>query len=455
MIRIASGQAFWGDWPQGPLLQVRSGPIDYLVLDYLAELTMAILGKQHRRDLQAGYARDFVDDIGDLLPEIIGQDIKVIASAGGVNPRACAKALLARAKEHGISGLRVGIVEGDEILGPLTAEGGPQIPITPLDRTEAPFAEVAPKLTSAHVYLGAQAIVEALREGAQIVVTGRCTDTALALAPMIHEFDIAPDDWDALALGTVCGHIIECGAQSTGGNYLENWRAVPDPERLGFPIAEIHALDHAVITKHESLGGLVNLASVKEQLLYEIGDPRAYVTPDCIPDFTTIQLEQLKEDRVGIRGVKGRPAPDTLKVSCVYDAGWKVSGQMTYCWPEALEKARAAGDLVRRRTEARLGEGKFDEWLIETVGAGACLGEVGPPPGDLPEVVLRLSARSSERAACDYLGRELIGLVLTGPPGATGYAAGRPRASQLSAIWSGLVPRSQIHPRAEVLTNAS
>ena len=452
MIRIASGQAFWGDWPQAPFLQVRSGPIDYLVLDYLAEVTMAILDKQYRRDPQAGYARDFVDDIGDLLPEIVDRNIKVIASAGGVNPRACARALLARAKQQGVAGLRVGIVEGDDILGPLTAEGGPEIPITPLDRTEAPFQEVAPRLTGAHVYLGAQAIVEALREGAQIVVTGRCTDTALALAPMIHEFDITPDDWDALALGTICGHIIECGGQSTGGNYLENWRAVPEPERIGFPIVEISARDRAVITKHETLGGLVSLASVKEQLLYEIGDPSAYISADCIADFTTIELEQLGEDRVGISGVKGRPAPDTLKVSCVYDAGWKVSGQITYCWPEALEKARAAGDLVRRRTEDRLGDGKFDEWLIETVGAGACLGKVGPPPGDLPEVVLRVSARSSERAACEYLGRELIGLVLTGPPGATGYAGGRPRASQLRAIWSGLVPRGRIHPRAEVLT---
>ena len=454
MIRVASGQAFWGDWPQAPLLQVRSGPIDYLVLDYLAEVTIAILDKQHRRDPETGYAHDFVNDIGDLLPEIVDLNIKVIASAGGVNPRGCAHALLARAAEQGISELRVGIVEGDEVLGPLTAEGDSQIPVTPLDSRELPFAEVAAKLTSAHVYLGAQPIVEALGKGAQIVITGRCTDTALALAPMIHEFDIDPDDWDALALGTVCGHIIECGAQSTGGNYLEDWRAVPDPERIGFPIVEIHARDHAVITKHETLGGLVNLASVKEQLIYEIGDPRGYITADCVPDFTTIELQQLGEDRVGVRGVKGRPAPETLKVSCVYDAGWKVSGQMTYCWPEALEKARAAGDLVRRRTEDRLGAGKFDEWLIETIGAGACLGAVGPPPGDPSEVVLRVSARSSERAACEYLGREMIGLVLTGPPGATGYAGGRPRASQLKAIWSGLISRSRIHPRVEVLTHA-
>ncbi len=453
MIRIASGQAFWGDWPQAPLLQVRSGPIDYLVLDYLAEVTVAILDKQKRRDPEAGFARDFVQDIGELLPEILERDIKVIASAGGVHPRACARALLSRAREVGVRGLRVGIVEGDEILAALAGQGGPAIPITPLDETEAPFSEVAPKLTSAHVYLGAEAIVTALREGAQIVVTGRCTDTALALAPMIHELDIAPDDWDALALGTVCGHIIECGAQSTGGNYLEDWRAVPDPEHIGFPIAEIHSRDHAVITKHEALGGLVSLASVKEQLLYEIGDPRAYITADCIADFTTIRLEQVGSDRVAISGVKGRPAPPTLKVSCVYDAGWKVSGQMTYCWPEALEKARAAGGLVRRRTENRVGPGTFDEWLIETVGAGACLGAAGPPPGDPPEVVLRVSARSRDRAACEYLGRELIGLVLTGPPGATGYAGGRPRASQLSAIWSGLVPRSHIHPRAEGLTD--
>ena len=450
MIRIGSGQAFWGDWPQAPALQVRSGPLDYLTLDYLAEVTMAILDKQRRRSPDAGYARDFVKDIGQLLPEIVDRDIKVISSAGGVNPRACAEALLAEANDLGIRGLKVGVVEGDDIFERVRDPGNRTVAIRPLEADGESLDQVAPRLTSAHAYLGAEPIVQALREGARVVVTGRCTDTALALAPIIHEFEIAPDDWNALALGTVVGHVLECGAQSTGGNFLGDWRAVNGAERIGFPIAEVFGGDRAVITKHEVLGGLVNAATVKEQLLYEIGDPRAYVSADCVADFTSIDLRDEGHDRVAIGGVQGGPPPETLKVSCVYGAGWKVSGQITYCWPEALAKARAAGELLRTRAESWLGM-QFDQWLVEYVGAGACLGPLGGSDADPEEVVLRVSAQSSDRAACDHLGRELIGLVLTGPPGATGYAGRRPRASEISGIWSGLIPREQITAIVEVL----
>lgn len=442
MIRIAAGQAFWGDWPQAPELQVRSGPIDYLVLDYLAEVTVAILDKQMRRDAEAGYARDFVSDVGDLLPDIVDRGIRVVASAGGVNPRGCAEALLARAAEQGIDGLRVGIVGGSDVTDRLA--------LRPLSEDERPFEEVESRIASAHAYLGARPIVRALEEGAQVVVTGRCTDAALALAPVIHEFALAPDDWDALALGTVVGHVLECGAHATGGNFLGDWRAVQGAERIGFPIAEMSAPDRAVITKHEALGGLVTAATVKEQLLYEIGDPRAYVTPDCIADFTSIELADQGGDRVEITGVRGNPAPETLKVTCVYDAGWKVSGELTYCWPEALEKARAAGDLLKKRTERKVGD-VFDEWLVELVGSDACFGPLGDPAPDPDEVVLRVSARSDDRGACDHLGREIVGLILSGPPGATGYAGGRPRASKVNGIWSGLLPREAVTPRVEVL----
>ena len=449
MIRIASAQAFWGDWPQAPALQVRSGPIDYLVLDYLAEVTVAILQKQKARDPTKGYARDFVTDVGALLPELMERGIKVISSAGGIAPRACAEALLAKAAELGVSGLRVAIIEGDDVFDRMGTPVGSGLELRELDRDGPSLEQIGPRLTSAHAYLGAEPIVRALREGAHVVVTGRCTDSALALAPVIHEFDIAPDDWDALALGTVVGHVLECGAQSTGGNYLEDWRSVPSPETIGFPIAELEGPDRAVITKHASLGGLVNAASVKEQLLYEIGDPRAYVTPDCITDFTSMELVDEGNDRVTISGVRGRPAPETLKVSCVYSAGWKVTGQITYCWPEALAKAQAAGELVRKRTEAVVGH-PFDTWLAEYIGAGACFGPLGEGP-DPEEVMLRVSARSPDREACERLGRELVGLILTGPPGATGYAAGRPRPSEVNNIWSGLVPRSNVEPRVEVL----
>lgn len=460
MIRIAAGQAFWGDWPQAPELQVRSGPIDYLVLDYLAEVTVAILDKQMQRKPEAGYARDFVSDVGDLLPEIVDRGIRVVASAGGVNPRACAQALLERAAEQGIEDLRVGIVDGSDVTEHVTrsrqgtagggAAGGADVPLRPLGDDERPFEEVESRITSAHAYLGARPIVRALEEGAQVVVTGRCTDAALALAPVIHEFDLAPDEWDALALGTVVGHILECGAHATGGNFLGDWRSVKGAGRIGFPIAEMSGPDRAVITKHEVLGGLVTAATVKEQLLYEIGDPRGYVTPDCVADFTSIELADQGGDRVEIAGVRGKPAPETLKVTCVYDAGWKVSGEITYCWPEALEKARAAGELVRERAERKVGE-VFDEWLVELVGSDACFGPLGDPVPDPDEVVLRVSARSEDRAACDHVGREIVGLILSGPPGATGYAGGRPRASKVNGIWSGLLPRESVTPRVEVL----
>jgi len=465
LIRIASGQAFWGDWPRAPELQVRSGPIDYLVLDYLAEVTVAILDKQQRRDAEAGYARDFVSDIGELLPEIAERGIRVVASAGGVNPRGCAEALLEKAEELGVEGLRVGVVDGADVterVKTLAAEGenppesSAPFDLRPLSADEPSFGEIASRISSAHAYLGARPIVRALDAGAQVVVTGRCTDAALALAPFIHEFDVAPDDWNALALGTVVGHILECGAHASGGNFLGDWRGVEGAEEIGFPIAEMEGPDRAVITKHESLGGLVSAATVKEQLLYEIGDPRAYMTPDCAADFTSIELSDLGSDRVEISGVRGAPAPETLKVTCVYEAGWKVSGQITYCWPEALEKARAAGELVRKRAEAKLGPGgPFDEWLVELVGSDACFGPLGDPDPDPDEVVLRVSARSEDRTACDYLGRELVGLILTGPPGATGYAAGRPRASRVNGIWSGLVPREQVEARVEALERSA
>ena len=456
MIRIAAGSGFWGDWPQAPALQVRSGPIDYLVLDYLAEVTTAILDRLHRRDSAAGYAHDFVTDLGELLPEIADRGIRVIASAGGVNPRACAAALLRKAKQVGVSGLGVGVVEGSDVLG-LVRDGArrgvrERGGIVPLDADGPALAEIAGRLTSAHAYLGADPIVEALELGAQVVVTGRTTDASLGLAPILHEFGVARDDWDARALGTVVGHLLECGAQASGGNFLGDWRSVPDPARIGLPIAELSGPGRAVITKHGSLGGLVSAATVKEQLVYEIADPRSYATADCITDFTTIRLTDEGPDRVGIRGVRGKPPPEGLKVTCVYAAGWKVTGELTYAWPEAGAKARAAGRLVRDRAEARVGAA-FDEWMVEHVGAGALFGALdgGEAAAEPDEVVLRVSARSPDRAACEWLGRELVGLVLTGPPGATGYAAGRPRAREVSGIWSCLLPRARVRPRVAVM----
>ena len=449
MIRIASGQGYWGDWPQAAGLQVRSGPIDYMVMDYLAEVTMSIMHKQRKRDPErGGFASDFVEDMAPLLKEIVARNIRIIASAGGVNPRACARALLAKARERGISGLRVGIVEGDDILDRITGES--LLHLTALDVDEPPLDEIRDKLTSANVYLGAFPIAEALGRGAQIVVTGRCTDPALSLGPIVHAFNISPNDYDALAFGTVIGHLLECGAQASGGNFMGDWRSVPSMAQIGFPIGEVESADRVVITKHAALGGLVTPAVLKEQLCYEIGDPRAYLTPDVTADFTTIRLREIGKDRVEVSGVRGTPPPPTLKVSCVYEAGWKVSGQITYCWPEAYAKARAAGEMLRQRVESKFGN-VFDEWRIETIGANACHASLVEHPDTAEEVTLRVSVRGQDRAAVDYVGREFAPLVLTGPPGATGFAGGRPRASEVAAYWSGAIDRNMITPVVEVL----
>ncbi len=448
MIRIASASGYWGDWSQAPGLQIRSGPIDYLVLDYLAEVTLSIMSRQRAKDPNTGYATDFLTDVGTLLPEIVEKKIKVIANAGGVNPRSCAKAFLNIAREKGLSGIRVAVVEGDDVLSLLN--GRPDDPaIASLTADEKPYPEVQDRLTAAHAYLGCAPVVEALQADADIVITGRVSDPGLFLAPIVHHFEIAGDDWDSHAFGTVVGHILECGGQASGGNFLGGWETVPDLDRLGFPIAEVHDKSHATITKHESLGGLVNEAVVKEQLVYEIGDPKMYATPDCYADFTTIQLSDEGDNRVGVAGVKGNGRPEKLKVAGYYEDGWMVSGQISYPWPDAEKKAQAAGELLKKRTINLTGD-VFEEWRIETVGYNACHGNLSTSQSP-DEVTLRVAARSQDREACEVLGREFSPLVLTGPPGATGFAGGRPRPSRVHAYWAGLIPRDWVNPRVEVL----
>lgn len=447
MIRIASGSGYWGDFPQAPALQVRSGPIDYLVLDYLAEVTLSILSRQKAKDPSTGYATDFVEDIGELLPEIVAQGIKVIANAGGANPDACAQALIEKAKSAGLDSLVVGVVKGDDLTIRLTSDS---IQLEALEEGWPAYKSVASRVVAAYAYMPMNPIVEALRKGAQVVITGRVSDPGLFLAPIAHEFGIEEGDWDSLAFGTVVGHILECGGQASGGNFLGDWRSVSGLERLGFPIAEVYSKDRAVITKHESLGGLVSQATIKEQLVYEIGDPKRYLTPDCAADFTTIRLRDDGPNRVEVTGVRGGPAPEKLKLACYYEEGWRVTGQVTYPWPEAAAKARAAGELVRKRSEAKMGP-LYKSWRIEVLGEGACHGPLSGAGVDPPEATLRVTATSENREACDWVGREIVALVLTGPPGATGFAGGRPRASRVYAYWPGLVAREEIRPEVEIL----
>ncbi|MFZ1729935.1 MAG: acyclic terpene utilization AtuA family protein [Bacteroidota bacterium] len=449
-IRIASGQGFWGDLIDAPYHQVTRGPIDYLMMDFLAEVTMSIMQKQKLRNPELGYARDLPGQIGRMLPYIMDRNIKVITNGGGVNPLACRDAIFREAEKQGIKGLKVGVVIGDDILDnvdELLAQG---IELRNMESNED-FSTVRDRLVSANVYFGAHPIVEALRQGAQVIITGRTTDTGLTLAPMIHEFGWAADDWDKMAAGTVAGHILECGGQSSGGNFLGDWKSVPDLAHIGFPIAEAHADGSFFITKHENTGGLVSVATVKEQLLYEIGDPREYITPDCIADFTSIRLEQDGENRVRVFDIKGRPDTPFFKVSASYQDGYTATGTLTYAWPDALEKAQAADQILRTRM-SDLGL-EFDEIRSEFVGHNSCFGPLATMPEEINELVLRIGVRGKDREHVARFGQELAPLILTGPPSVTGFAGGRPKPSEVIAYWPALMPKTAVTPQVIVEEN--
>jgi len=451
-VRIAAGQGFWGDWLEAPYRQVTGGPIDYLMMDYLAEVTMSIMQKQKSRDPSLGYATDFVPLMERILPTLAERGIKVTANAGGVNPRACAEAVAAAARALGLAGkLKIGIVTGDDLLGRLDGLLARGHQLRNLD-TGRPLRDVRDRVLSANAYLGAWPVVEALRRNADIVITGRVTDTGLTLAPMIHAFGWRPDDWDLLAAGTVAGHTIECGAQCSGGNCLVEWQRIPDLANVGYPIVAAHPDGTFEITKHAGTGGRITVAGVTEQLVYEMGNPAEYITPDCVADFTTIRLAQAGKDRVRVSGVRGRPATDKLKVSIAYSYGYKAVGSLVYAWPDAYKKAKAADRVLRQRLKD-LGLG-FEAMLSEFVGADATHGPLAlasAPLGELPEVQLRIGVRSPDRAAVERFTREIAPLILNGPPSVTGFAGGRPKPEQIVAYWPALVDKRMVEPCVEIV----
>ena len=441
-IRIGNGQAFWGDSAKAPLDQVRYGDLDYLMLDYLAEVTMSIMQKLRARDPQQGYARDFVTLIENLLPDMLERGVKVVANAGGVNPLACAEAVLAVAEKFGVADqVKIGVVTGDDIMADVDDILAAGQPMNNLE-SGAPLTDVRDRLASANAYFGAFPIAEALGQGANIVITGRCTDASLAVGPMIHEFGWSETDWDKLSAATIAGHIIECGAQATGGNCMADWDQVEDMVNIGYPIAEVSEDASFVVTKPEQMGGRVNVASVTEQLLYEIGDPEDYRTADVICDFTSIQLEQLGPNRVQVSGITGKPAPDQFKVSMSYAGGYKTVGTLVYGWPDAVKKAQAADRIVRKRLD-NLGV-TFDAMHTEILGANACHGQSlsGEPDADLAEVQLRIGVRGQDKQSLTRFTHEIAPLVCNGPPTVTGYFGGRSRVEEIIAYWPALLDKA-------------
>ena len=395
-VRVAGGQGFWGDLLSAPVDQVRNGPIDYLMLDYLAEVTMSILQKQRNRDPQAGYARDFVSLMREILPDCVEKDIKVLSNAGGVNVEGCAAAIADAARELGLQGrVKIGVITGDDVLDRLDDFIANGVEINSMDTGE-PLSAIRDKVQSANVYLGASPLVEALGKGANVIVGGRLTDTGLTLAPLMYEFDWSFDDWDKVSAGTIAGHIIECGAQSSGGNCQYDWQNIPDMADIGFPIVEASPNGEFVVTKHEGTGGRVNIQSVKEQLLYEMGDPHEYITPDVVADFASIRLADDGENRVKVYGITGHPKTDLYKVSIAYSDGWKAVGTLVYSWPEAYEKAKAADRILRERLD-RLGL-KFDLILTEFVGVNAKHSHLADKPDpEIPEVQIQIGVHGHNK----------------------------------------------------------
>jgi hypothetical protein len=449
VVRVAAGQGFWGDDLDAPRRQVEGGQIDYLMLDYLAEITMSILQKQKERDPSLGYARDFIGAMESVLPAVLERGVKVVANAGGVNPAACAVAVKAMAGKIGATGgFRIGVVTGDDLLDrldELTAAGHPLANM----ETGEPLSTVRERVLSANAYLGSEPIVEALGKGANVVITGRSTDTALTMAPLRHEFGWGTTSWDQLAAGIVAGHIIECGAQCSGGNCLYDWRSIPDLANVGYPLVEARPDGTFVVTKHPNTGGRVSVQTVTEQLVYEMGDPHSYITPDVIADFTTIRLARDGGDRVLVSGIKGKPPTDKLKVSVAYRAGFKAVGTLVYVWPDALEKVQAADRILRERLD-RLGL-RFERILSEFVGANATHGRLAGDQSNAPEVQLRFGVRGPDRAAVERFTREIAPLVLNGPPSVTGFAGGRPKVEEIVAYWPALVDKSVVKTKVDLI----
>ncbi|HKY20295.1 MAG TPA: acyclic terpene utilization AtuA family protein [Vicinamibacterales bacterium] len=444
-IVIANCGGFWGDDPAAPRRQVEGGPIDYLVMDYLAEVTMAILQKQRARHPETGYPADFLSHLRDVLPTCAQRGIRIITNAGGVNPLGCRAAVEALARDLGIADrVKVGLVVGDDLFGSLDGLLSSGEPLTNMDTGQA-LSEIRARVLSANAYIGAAGIVKALEQGANVIITGRVADAAVTLAPMVHEFGWSPTDWDHLASGVVAGHIIECGTQCTGGNFTD-WPLVNTYRKIGFPLVEVEEDGSFVVTKHPNTGGMVSVHTVAEQIVYEIGPP-AYVTPDVVARFDSVRLAQEGPDRVKVTGARGEPAPAKLKVSISYHAGWRAFGRLLVSGPEALAKANKVAEAF---WDAAGGRGSYDQALHQFVGWNACHAPLAScEPG---EVLVQFAVRDhDERKINSRFAPQIVPRVLGTVPGITYIAdQGRPRASEVVAFWPALVARESVAQRVIV-----
>ena len=447
---IGGGQGFWGDSNDAAIHMVKNSNINYMACDYLAELTLSIMARQKLKNPQAGYARDFLEMMRACGKEAYEKNIRVLTNAGGMNIEGMVEALKQLAEEQELHGLKIGYVLGDEIsaeIPRLLAEG---VKFDNMDDI-GDFNEVKDKIFNANVYFGHEPTLACLEQGANIVITGRSTDSALFLSPIMHELGIAPDDWNNLARGIMVGHCLECGGQGAGGNFDYGWRDVPRMDELGFPIAEIDKNDF-VLTKAPDCGGLVSEQSVKEQFLYEVHDPANYITPDVNVDISKATLTQIGENRVRVGNIAGKKRPDMLKLSMGYHAGYKVATMLSFAWPDAYEKAQYAADILMKKMK-RKGL-KAEEIRIDYIGLNSLhLGVADMDPEkvkDLNEVVLRIAIRTLTKDEAYKIVPEVSPLQLNGPPGAS-FFGGRARVQEVIGLWPTLIPRDAVKLTSHIL----
>jgi hypothetical protein len=444
-VRIGNGCGFWGDNIDAPILLAEQVRLDYLTLEYLAELTMSILALQKQKNPEAGFAHDFIDVLERLRPLLHSQpQMKIVTNAGGMNSASCAVQARAILNQTSLHARTVATVAGDDLLTRLDELLTQGHALTNLDTGE-PLESVRSRVVSANAYLGSRPIAEALSHGASIVITGRVADACLTVGPAAYEFGWKWDDWDRLAAATVAGHLIECGAQVTGGLWC-NWQDAADMANVGYPVAEVQSDGTFQITKPPGTGGAVNNETVSEQLLYEVGDPARYLTPDVSADFTSVRLLETGPNTVAVNGARGRPATDSYKVSIAYRDGFTASGTLAVFGADAQTKAKVCGQMILQRLE-RVGI-KPEHRLVETIGQGACAPGVFSPTGAM-EVMLRVTIRDSRLSAVERFTKEFAPLVTSGLPGVTGYTTGRPAVREVFAYWPALLDKSAV--QAEVV----
>lgn len=449
IVRIGGASGFWGDSSVGAPQLVASGQIDYLVFDYLAELTMSILAGARLKKPELGYATDFVSvAMKAVLKDVVKQGIRVVSNAGGVNPQGCADALAALAAEQGIA-VKIAVVSGDDVSPLLPQLRRAQPPVHELQSGAA----LPERVLTANAYLGARPIQAALDAGAQVVITGRCVDSAVTLGVLMHEFAWQPGHLDLLAAGSLAGHIIECGCQATGGLHTD-WDTVPDWPRIGYPIVECSADGSFVVTKPAGTGGKITPAVVGEQMLYEIGDPAAYLLPDVTADFTQVRIEQAGEHRVRVHGARGRAPTASYKVSATYVDGFKTAAQLTIVGFDAVAKAQRTGQAILARTSALLAQHGFGDYSgtqLEVLGAESCYGPHAQTQArQIREAVLRLAVTHPRKDALELFAREVAPAGTSWAPGTTGAGGGRASVSPSIRQYAFLLDKSQVQATVNI-----